>query len=141
MFKFSVCTEEINMIQLYTELYIIILLVLFILIMLIYQGKKEQNIVIKNNSHEQQNFNFSNKEKELKILFKIFLISYKKIMLEKRPDSERRKDLEAIIFWYEAYLGENYLKLDNIVIDENFLKDQIEKSKLTIREIYNSVNE
>ena len=108
--------------------------------MLIYRGKKEKNIIIKNNSHEKPKFNFFNKEKELKILFKIFLISYKKIILDKRPDSERRKDLEGVIFWFESYLSESYLKIDNIKLDEKFLRNEIKKSKLSIKEIYNNIN-
>ena len=140
MFKFFICSDEINMIQLHTELYIIILLILLILILLYFQFNKEKKVDNRNELPKELKFNFSSKAKELKLLFKIFLISYKKIMLDKKPDSERRKDLEGIIYWYELYLTEKYLKSENIVIDENFLKTEIEKSKITIRDMYNYIN-
>lgn len=143
-FRYVDNNKELHIIHSYNELYIpiffLLILLLFNILTIVITNKK---VILINSDRKEDipSIDFLKKEKELKILFKIFLIYYKKIMRDKRPDIDRKKDLDSLISWFDSYLSESYLKINKINIDEKFVENEINNCKEIIKKIYLSIDE
>ena len=143
-FRYVDNNKELHIIHSYNELYIpiffFLILLLFNIVIIVTTNKK----VILINSYKKEDIpsiDFLKKENELKMLFKIFLIHYKKIMRDKRPDNDRKKDLDGLISWFDSYLSESYLKVNKINIDEVFIENEINNCKEIMKKIHSSINQ
>ena len=121
--------------ELYLLIFIILILLSFITVNFIFKNKEIVFINL-NKKEDIPLIDFLKKEKELKILFKIFLIQYKKIMRDKRPDIERKKELDILVSWFDSYLSQNYLKVNNMNIDEKFIENEINNYREVMKKMY-----
>ena len=131
--------KELHIIHSCNELYILIFIILILLSFITSSviSKNKEIVFIKLNRKEDiPIIDFLKKERELKMLFKTFMIYYKKIMREKRPDMDRKKDLDSLIFWFDSYLSQNYLKENKMTIDEKFIENEINNCKEIMKKIH-----
>lgn len=143
-FRYVDNNKELHIIHSYNELYIPIFILLTLLlfnIVIIVNTNKKVILINSDKKEDIPNIDFLKKEKELKMLFKIFLIHYKKIMRDKRPDNDRKKDLDGLISWFDSYLSESYLKVNKINIDEVFIENEINNCKEIMKKIHSSINQ
>ena len=131
--------QELHIIHSCNELYLLIFIILILLssitVSVIFKNKEIVFINL-NKKEDIPLIDFLKKEKELKILFKIFLIQYKKIMRDKRPDIERKKELDILVSWFDSYLSQNYLKVNNMNIDEKFIENEINNYREVMKKMY-----